>query len=82
MSLTIKPTVGRIVHFVCDKRVYPATVTHVWSEGNMMVNLNVCNDGSFPIIGTTNPVLANVMMTSVDYSESHKDHTWHWPERA
>lgn len=79
--MMIKPTIGRTVHFMCDKRVYPAVVTHVWA-GDTCVNLNVCNDGSFPIVGTTDPVYATVMMTSVDYSEQHKDHTWHWPERA
>lgn len=48
----IQPTVGRVVlyhpsHVPDKKQPYPALITHVWSE--QCVNLEVSNDGSFPL---------------------------------
>ncbi len=46
-----KPSVGRVVHYYTNattkKQPYPAIVTHVWDDNT--VNLNVQNDGSFPL---------------------------------
>lgn len=55
---TITPTVGRVVWYYpetldrVDERSgkgspYPAIITHVW--GNEVVNLQVLNDGSYPL---------------------------------
>jgi hypothetical protein len=85
----MKPTIGRIVHFVQEKpasyqpkegpRVLvnlPAIITAVW--GGTCVNLQVFTDG-------TNSDEMNmaavkwVALASLDASETPQPRTWHWP---
>ena len=76
---TVKPTIGRIVHFVppndtCIEasnhtKEVPAIVTNVFGEG-ALVNLKVFTDGIY-----------DTWRTSVHYSESKEPFSWHWPER-
>jgi hypothetical protein len=85
----MKPTIGRIVHFVQEKpashqpkegpRVLvnlPAIITAVWGE--TCVNLQVFTDG-------TNSDEMNmaavkwVPLASLDASETPQPRTWHWP---
>jgi hypothetical protein len=85
----MKPTIGRIVHFV-QKRpapygdgtlVLPAIVVAVW--GDTCVNLQVFTD-SGNSEGGDNGNLAMKWITSVSLDESADPapRTWHWPERV
>jgi hypothetical protein len=81
----MKPTIGRIVHFV-QKRSYgqeplvhlPAIIVAVWSD--TCVNLQVFTDGQNSDPENTLPVK---WMTSVnlDEDENPQPRSWHWPER-
>ena len=82
----MKPSIGRIVHFVQKKPPVfgeglvhlPAIVTAVW--GDTCVNLKVFTDGSNSDAEETLPVK---WQTSVclDESSEPQPRTWHWPER-
>lgn len=86
----MKPTIGRIVHFVQKKPSdrgeglvhLPAMVVAVWGEA--CVNLQVFTDGSNSedsLNGCAAP--GNVKwITSVGQDETAaQPRTWHWPER-
>lgn len=82
----MKPTIGRIVHFVQKKPEgygdalvhLPAIVTAVWSE--TCVNLQVFTDGTNSDVQNMAPVKW-VTSASLDASELPAPRTWHWPER-
>src|SRR2546430_2229449 len=88
----MKPTIGRIVHYVIPKSIPPATVggpekivageerpamiVRTW--GGDSVNLQVFSDGA----NDHNAALANGgWVTSVSLDEKKGPRTWHWPER-
>lgn len=86
----MKPTIGRIVHFVQKKPAdrgeglvhLPAVIVAVW--GDTCVNLQVFADGGNSeehCGGTAAP--SNVKwITSVSQDETAaQPRTWHWPER-
>jgi hypothetical protein len=88
----MKPTIGRIVHYVQAKPAQygpdqfvhlPAIITAVWGES--CVNLQVFTDGfnSEPSLGENLSPTAIKWVTSVslDASETPQGRTWHWPER-
>ena len=81
----MKPTIGRIVHYVQKKPAgygegvvhLPAIVTAVWGE--TCVNLQVFTDGTNSDDQNMAPVK---WITSASLDESgSQDRTWHWPER-
>lgn len=89
----MKPTIGRIVHFVQEKPPnyqpsvgpkltmhLPAIITAVW--GDTCVNLQVFSDGSnSEIDGTNFRSVKWLTSISLDASETPQPRTWHWPER-
>jgi hypothetical protein len=90
----MKPTIGRIVHFVQEKpvsyqpkdgpRVFvhlPAIITAVW--GDTCVNLQVFTDGSNSEPGpNANPPSTKwITSAGLDANENPRPYTWHWPER-
>jgi len=85
----MKPTIGRIVHFVQKKPEYhgegvvilPAIVVAVW--GDACVNLQVLTDGSNSEGGDSgNPAsMKLVTSASLDESENPAPRTWHWPKK-
>lgn len=83
----MKPTIGRIVHFVQKKPAgygdalvhLPAIITAVWGE--TCVNLQVFTDGTNSDEQNMSPVKW-VTSASLDDSENPQPRTWHWPERA
>jgi hypothetical protein len=88
----MKPTIGRIVHFVQEKPPQyqstegpkvlvhiPAIITAVW--GDTCVNLQAFTDGSNSEIDGTN-FRSVKWITSVTLDDSGtQPRTWHWPER-
>ena len=85
----MKPTIGRIVHFVQEKpasyqpkegpRVLvnlPAIITAVW--GDTCVNLQVFTDGTNSDEQNMNPVKW-VTSVTLDANENPQPRTWHWP---
>ena len=82
----MKPTIGRIVHFVQKKPAgygdalvhLPAIITAVWGES--CVNLQVFTDGTNSDEQNMAPVKW-VTSSSLDASENPQPRTWHWPER-
>lgn len=86
----MKPTIGRIVHFVQEKPVayqpkdgpralvhLPAIITAVW--GDSCVNLQVFTDGTNSDDQNMSPVK---WVTSATLDEAgSQPRTWHWPER-
>lgn len=76
----MKPTIGRIVHFVLSGAAVPgdhyaAVVTHVWSD--TCVNLFVFSKGA-----QADDQYASGVKTSVIQDESATiGYSWHWPER-
>lgn len=80
----MKPTVGRIVHFVQNHVHYAAIIIKVWSD--VCVNLHVFPNESDQI--TPGALNARNNAMSVTYAEPREgcdcvqDWTWHWPERA
>lgn len=75
----MKPTIGRIVHFLANGMMapgnhYPAIITHVFSD--TCVNLCV-----FPK-GTPQDASDSGLKTSVVFDELMVTiYSWHWPER-
>lgn len=67
----MKPSIGRIVHFVHNGVHLPAIVTKVWSD--TCVNLHVFANGSDMTDSGT--------QTSVCSGENPVGYSWHWPER-
>ena len=82
----MKPTIGRIVHFVQkqpagygDALVHlPAIIVAVWSD--TCVNLQVFTDGTNSDADETNRVKW-VTSANLDEAETPQPRTWHWPER-
>ena len=82
----MKPTIGRIVHFVQKKPAMygditvhlPAIITAVW--GDTCVNLQVFTDGTNSDAEETNRVKW-ITSVSLDETETPQPRTWHWPER-
>ena len=82
----MKPTIGRIVHFVQKKPAgygdalvhLPAIIVAVW--GDTCVNLQVFTDGTNSDADETNRVKW-VTSASLDETETPQSRTWHWPER-
>lgn len=85
----MKPTIGRIVHYVQKKPAgygealvhLPAIIVAVWSDTS--VNLQVFTDGSNSESGpNSNPPSAKwITSASFDSSDTPQPYTWHWPER-
>ncbi len=72
---TPKPTVGRVVNYHGSKTKgtpYPAIVTHVWSDD--CVNLNVLNDGTYPIPG----VDSDAALTVTSCQRGDELGQWNW----
>ncbi len=86
----MKPTIGRIVHFVQRKPAgygegtvhLPAIVTAVW--GDTCVNLQVFTDGtnSEPSPNSDPQSVKWVTSVSLDESDTPRAYSWHWPEKA
>lgn len=82
----MKPTIGRIVHFVQKKPAgygdalvhLPAIIVAVW--GDTCVNLQVFTDGTNSDADETNRVKW-VTSATLDETETPQPRTWHWPER-
>ena len=82
----MKPTIGRIVHFVQNKPAgygeglvhLPAIITAVWSD--TCVNLQVFTDGTNSDDQNMSPVKW-VTSANLDGSDMPRSRTWHWPER-
>lgn len=82
----MKPTIGRIVHFVQKKPAgygdalvhLPAIIVAVW--GDTCVNLQVFTDGTNSDADETNRVKW-VTSATLDEAETPQSRTWHWPER-
>ena len=87
----MKPTIGRIVHYVQEKPALyrlqdgpkqmvhlPAIITAVW--GDTCVNLQVFTDGTNSEDMNMSPVKW-VTSSTLDASENPQPRTWHWPER-
>lgn len=80
----MKPSVGRIVHFVQNGVHHPALILKVWTD--TCVNLRVFPNGSDPI--TPGALDSHDVAHSVTQSEPTSccghanDWSWHWPERV
>lgn len=82
----MKPTIGRIVHFVQKKPAgygdgvvhLPAIITAVWGE--TCVNLQVFTDGTNSDDQNMAPVKW-ITSASLDTGADPQPRTWHWPER-
>ena len=84
---SVKPSVGRIVHFVRNNGEHRAAlIVRDWEEPSGSVNLYVFLDGgndrrergeaTFGIHGIE-------WATSVNFDDAtKKPYTWHWPERV
>ena len=76
----MKPSIGRIVHFVVDpeKNHVAAIITAVWSD--TCVNLRLFLDGS----NTSHPEIYGwaEWVTSRSLDENCGVGTWHWPEKV
>ena len=80
----MKPTIGRIVHFVQKKPAgygdalvhLPAIIVAVW--GDTCVNLQVFTDGTNSDADETNRVKW-VTSATLDEAETPQPRTWHWP---
>ena len=85
----MKPTIGRIVHFVQKKSStyneaivhLPAIIVAVWTE--TCVNLQVFTDGTNSESGfnANPPSVKWITSATYDNSETPNLYTWHWPER-
>lgn len=89
----MKPTIGRIVHFVQEKSAayqpkdgpkvlihLPAVITAVW--GDTCINLQVFTDGTNSETGPTSNPPSIKWITSATLDESaERPYSWHWPER-
>ena len=82
----MKPTIGRIVHYVQERPAgyggslvhLPAIIVAVFH--NNLVNLQVFTDGTNSDPFNTFQV-KRITSVSIDSSENPLPHTWHWPER-
>ena len=82
----MKPTIGRIVHFVQKKPAgygegivhLPAIIVAVWGE--TCVNLCVFADGTNSDAEGMPPTKW-VTSVTLDASASPQPRTWHWPEQ-
>jgi hypothetical protein len=82
----MKPTIGRIVHFVQKKPAgysegtvhLPAIIVAV--SGETCVNLQVLTDGSNSD-GEGASGVKWITSVSLDISVDPQPRTWHWPER-
>lgn len=83
----MKPSIGRIVHFVQrkpegygDALVHlPAIIVAVWGES--CVNLQVFTDGTNSDDSNMSPVKW-VTSASYDGTDNPQPRTWHWPENV
>lgn len=88
----MKPTIGRIVHFVQEKPPQyqpkdgpralvhlPAIIVAVW--GDTCVNLHVFTDGSNSEVDGTNFPRTKWVTSAVLDESATQPRTWHWPER-
>ena len=81
----MKPTIGRIVHFVQKKPAgygdalvhLPAIIVAVW--GDTCVNLKVFTDGTNSDPAETNSVKW-IASATLDETVTPQPYTWHWPE--
>lgn len=69
----MKPSIGRIVHFVENGIHFAAIVTKIWSD--TCINLYVFDDGS-------GNLSSNTKTSVVYYEDASQDYTWHWPEKV
>ena len=89
----MKPSIGRIVHFVQAKPVgygrdemvhLPAIIVAAW--GDTCVNLQVFTDGnnSEECSGghSSPPAVKWVTSVTLDESGEPASRTWHWPEKV
>ena len=88
----MKPSIGRLVHFVQKTHVYgadkvvhlPAIIVAVW--GDTCVNPQVFTDGSNSEPDTApnanHPSVKWVTSASLDESDTPQPYTWHWPEKV
>jgi hypothetical protein len=77
----LKPSIGRIVHFVLENEQHrPAFITRVHENG--LVNLSVIFDGSNdPVSETSQPWRSNVgQNVPTKTANYYAKWTWHWPE--
>lgn len=71
----MKPSVGRIVHFIYNGVHHAATIIKVWND--TCVSLAVLNDGTqngFPDLFVKTSVVLD--------TQASQDYTWHWPENV
>lgn len=75
----MKPSIGRIVHFVLAPGTNPvaAIIVAVWTD--TCVNLRIFQDGS-----NSQPTQFSEWITSTtfDDSETPQVRTWHWPPKV
>jgi hypothetical protein len=85
----MKPTIGRIVHFVQKKPEQygsgvvhlPAIITAVW--GDSCVNLQVFTDGSNSEPGpNANPPSTKWITSATLDASGQQPMSWHWPEKV
>jgi hypothetical protein len=89
----MKPSIGRIVHFVQERPSryqsmnepkilvhLPAIITAVWGES--CVNLQVFTDGGNSEEGPSSnpPSVKRITSATLDENAS-QPYSWHWPER-
>lgn len=82
----MKPTIGRIVHFVQKKPAgygegfvhLPAMIVGVW--GDTCVNLQVFTDGSNSEGGDYSAVSTKWVTSATQDETASQPRTWHWPE--
>lgn len=80
---------GRVIHYVPSEHEYrtprnenrhvPGVITRVWNAQTGYVNATIFPDGSND--GLVDEGMA-LWRTSIQYDESGKPGTWHYPERA
>lgn len=63
----MKPSIGRIVHYNYNDRIYPAVITTVWND--TCVNLTIFTEDTVAMVKTS-----VVLGTGADQ--------WSWPERV
>ena len=85
----MKPSIGRIVHFVQKKPAgygdglvtLPAIIVAVW--GDTCVNLQVFTDGSNSEADGCAQLSAKwVTSASLDETDAPQPRTWHWPPKV
>lgn len=78
--------IGNIVHYVLQSGINkgehrPAIIVRVWTlHSPDMVNLQVFTDSSNDFGAHQNGGNGILWATSVHFSDTHEEHTWHWPE--